>query len=60
MLTKRYFYQPPETWKREGDNLVEKILFERLWSILLHQDLSVIKHNLLKEESILFFQLMGN
>ena len=55
MLTERY--QSPETSKIEGDHSVEKILFERLRSVLLHQDLSVIKHNLLKEKSILFYSV---
>ena len=54
MLTKRY--QSPETSKREGDHL-KKILFERLRSVLLHQDFSVIKQNFVKEESISFYSV---
>ena len=34
---------------------MEKILFERLRSVLLHQDLSVIKHNLLKRRKCFGF-----
>ena len=47
MLTERY--QSTETSKRVGDHLTEKILFERLRSVLLHQDVSVMKHNCQKK-----------